>query len=53
MRRMGSQCVLREEFLDYFQFKPCGYYAPKFHLLKFHTIEATFWIDGKIQNVKV
>ena len=25
---------------------------PKFRLLKFHTIEATFWIEGKFRTVK-
>lgn len=25
---------------------------PKFRLLKFHTIEATFWIDGKFRTCK-
>lgn len=25
---------------------------PKFRLIKFHTIEATYWIDGKFRTVK-
>jgi general stress protein 26 len=25
---------------------------PKFRLLKFHTIEATFWIEGKFRTCK-
>ena len=25
---------------------------PKFWLLKFHTIEATFWIEGKFRTCK-
>lgn len=29
-----------------------GIEDPKFRLLKFHTIEATFWIEGKFRTCK-
>ncbi len=33
-------------------FFPRGIDDPKFRLLKFHTIEATFWIEGKFRTCK-
>ena len=48
-----AMCAVTGEFLDYSQFKLRGCYDPKFHLLKFRTIEANFWSDGKNQNVQV
>lgn len=29
-----------------------GIYDPKFRLIKFHTLEATFWIEGKFRTCK-
>lgn len=34
------------------QFFPKGLDDPKFRLLKFHTIEATFWIEGRFRTCK-
>ena len=34
------------------RFFPKGLDDPKFRLLKFHTIEATFWIEGKFRTCK-
>ncbi len=34
------------------KFFPKGIDDPKFRLLKFHTIEATFWIEGKFRTCK-
>lgn len=47
--RNKQERIWSEEHRPFF---PKGLDDPKFRLLKFHTIEATFWIDGKFRTCK-
>ncbi|MBP3039452.1 pyridoxamine 5'-phosphate oxidase family protein [Bacillaceae bacterium Marseille-Q3522] len=46
-----NEKITFEELCDKNFFKK-GIYDPKHRLLKFHTIEATFWIKGKFRTCK-
>ena len=47
--RATQERIWSEEHRRFF---PKGLDDPKFRLLKFHTIEATFWIEGKFRTCK-
>ena len=47
--RATQEHIWSEEHRRFF---PKGLDDPKFRLLKFHTIEATFWIEGKFRTCK-
>lgn len=47
--RQARESIWREEDRRFF---PKGLDDPKLRLLKFHTIEATFWIEGKFRTCK-
>ena len=47
--RVTQERIWNEEHRRFF---PKGLNDPKFRLLKFHTIEATFWIEGKFRTCK-
>ena len=47
--RVTQERIWSEEHRRFF---PKGLNDPKFRLLEFHTIEATFWIEGKFRTCK-